>query len=108
MFEPKATASHQALPQPIEVKRRSWPGKLACVRLLATSQELWQPTCSGWRSHHHSRGLSAQFRRSGIAKFVVHVCPSHVDKIPQRRPPAANFHVYFQGVAKKSGITPIA
>lgn len=51
-------------------KRRSCAGKFACkirnsqIRLLAPSRELWQSTCSGWRSRHCSCGPSPQFPRS--------------------------------------------
>ncbi|WP_136623602.1 hypothetical protein [Bradyrhizobium centrolobii] len=37
-------------------------------------------TCSGWRSRHRSCGPSAQFHRSGIAKFVVNVCSPDTTK----------------------------
>jgi hypothetical protein len=45
------------------------------IRLLAPSQELWQSTCSGWRSRR-SCEPSAYFHRSGIAKFAINACPS--------------------------------
>jgi hypothetical protein len=35
---------------------------------------------SGWRSRHRSFGPSAQFPRSGIAKFAVNVCPLDTSK----------------------------
>lgn len=62
------------------------PEKSACkicnsqIRLLSQSQELWQSTCSGWRSRHRSCGPSTQFPRSGIAKFAVNVCPVDTSK----------------------------
>jgi hypothetical protein len=81
-------------------------GKLACkicnsqIRLLPPSRELWQSTCSGWRSRHRSCGRSAQFPRSeyrnsrGTFGFAI---PT---KMPTKRTAGVNFYLCFQCVGK--------
>src|SRR5262249_7257832 len=81
-------------------------GKLACkirnsqIRLLAPSRELWQSTCSGWRSRHRSCGPSAQFPRSeyrnsrGTFGFPI---PT---KMPTKRTAGVNFYLWLQCIAR--------